>query len=63
VGFALFNPIQLEIINFSCGSRSRGQKRDESRDDRTRHPNDHKDEESTLKLHVARPPRTSAHHC
>jgi hypothetical protein len=53
VGFALFNPIQLEIINFSCGSRSRGQKRDESRDDRTRHPNDHKDEESTLKLHEA----------
>jgi hypothetical protein len=29
VGFAFFNRFQLEITNFSCGSRSRGQNKDE----------------------------------
>ena len=29
VGFAFVNRFQLEITNFSCGSRSRGQNKDE----------------------------------
>ena len=29
VGFAFFNRFQLEITNFSCDSRSRGQNKDE----------------------------------
>jgi hypothetical protein len=38
---AFFNRFQLEIIDFSCGSRSRGQNKDA------------RAEESTLKLHEA----------